>query len=93
MLCLTLSNVNQQLGKASGNAFVPADTLAFAYIQRAQPSDCSVDQYVLLTRSEMTVMAPFQMDLQSAVAIGGATLLTMAVAWVIRMVIKALQHS
>lgn len=45
---------------------------------------------VVLTRAELAQYSPFYMDTESAVAIGGAILMVMAVAFVIRMVVKSL---
>lgn len=46
---------------------------------------------VVLTHVELAQYSPFYMDTESAVAIGGAILLTMAVAFVFRMVRQTLE--
>lgn len=92
MLCLTLSTVGQNLGTTTtANAFVPNASYAVAYVVRAQPTECAADQYVLVTKQELQIFSPFQMDNDSAAAIGSAVLLAMAVAFVIRMARKLLE--
>lgn len=49
------------------------------------------DAFVVLTRVELAQYSPFYMDTESAVAIGGAILMVMAVAFVFRMVRKFLE--
>lgn len=46
----------------------------------------AVDALVVTTRVELAHMSPFFMDTASALAIGGAMLTAMAVAWVLRMI-------
>lgn len=94
MLCLTLSNTGQNLGNTtSANAFVPNANFAVAYVVRAQPSECPIDSYVLLTKAEVTQNnSPFHMDVSTAAAIGGAVLLLWAVAFVLRMVRKTIEN-
>lgn len=47
---------------------------------------CDVpDALLVVTRVELAHMSPFAMDIGSALAIGGAMLTSMAVAWVLRL--------
>lgn len=48
------------------------------------------DAYVVMTRVELAQHSPFYMDNESAVAISGAMLMAMAVAFVLRQVRNAL---
>ena len=48
------------------------------------------DAYVVMTRVELAQHSPFYMDTESAVAISGAMLMAMAVAFVLRQVRNAL---
>lgn len=48
------------------------------------------DALVVLTRVELAQYSPFYMDIESAVAIGGAILLVMSVAFVLRLIRQAL---
>jgi len=45
----------------------------------------TVDALIVVNRVELAQLSPFSMDTGSAVAIGGAMLLCMSVAWVLRM--------
>lgn len=51
------------------------------------------DALVVVTRLELEQYSPFYLDPESAMAIGGAILLVMAVAWSLRAVRKALETS
>ena len=94
MLCLTLSTAGQNLGgTTSATAFVPNANFVVAYIVRAQPAECPIDSYVLLTKAEVTQNnSPFHMDVSTAAAIGGAVLLLWAVAFALRMVRKTIEN-
>lgn len=94
MLCLTLSAAGQNLGTTTtSNAFVPNASISVAYIVRAQPAECPIDSYVLLTKAEVTQNnSPFHMDVSTAAAIGGAVLLLWAVAFVLRSVRKTIEN-
>ena len=48
------------------------------------------DAYLVMTRVELAQYSPFYMDTESAVAISGAMLMAMAVAFVLRQVRNAL---
>lgn len=45
----------------------------------------TADALVVVTRVELAQMSPLYMDIESALAIGGAMLTCMSVAWVLRM--------
>lgn len=54
--------------------------------------DCSQpDALLVITRQELQQFSPFYLDIESAVAIGGAILTVMAVAFVLRAARKALE--
>ena len=50
------------------------------------------DALVVVTRLELQQLSPFYLDIESAVAIGGAILLVMAVAFVLRAARKSLEY-
>ena len=59
--------------------------------QTYQEVSCDTpDAYVVMTRVELAQHSPFYMDNESAVAISGAMLLAMAVAFVLRQVRNSL---
>lgn len=59
--------------------------------QAVQEVPCDTpDSLVVMTRVELAQMSPFYMDTESALAIGGAMLLIMSVAFVLRMIRQAL---
>lgn len=59
--------------------------------QTYQEVSCDTpDAYVVMTRVELTQHSPFYMDIESAVAISGAMLMAMAVAFVFRQVLNSL---
>ena len=49
------------------------------------------DSWVVMTHVELAQHSPFYMDTESAVAIGGAILMVMAVAWLLRQTRKYLE--
>lgn len=51
----------------------------------------TVGSLIVLSQAELTQLSPFFLDTESAVAIVGATLLLMAVAWFFRQGIKVLE--
>lgn len=54
--------------------------------------DCSQpDALLVLSRLELQQLSPFYLDIESATAIGGAVLLVMAVAFLLRAARKALE--
>lgn len=56
--------------------------------------DCSApDAFIVITRLELSQMSPFYMDIESAGAIGGALLMVMVVAFVLRMIRKSVESS
>ena len=59
--------------------------------QSYQEVSCDTpDAYLVMTRVELAQYSPFYMDTESAVAISGAMLMAMAVAFVLRQVRNAL---
>ncbi|WP_241213192.1 hypothetical protein SR914_02240 [Comamonas testosteroni] len=59
--------------------------------QTYQEVSCDTpDAYVVMTRVELAQHSPFYMDIESAVAISGAMLMAMAVAFVFRQVLNSL---
>lgn len=59
--------------------------------QAYQEVSCDTpDAYLVMTRVELAQYSPFYMDTESAVAISGAMLMAMAVAFVLRQVRNAL---
>ncbi|WP_238592415.1 hypothetical protein [Comamonas testosteroni] len=59
--------------------------------QTYQEVSCDTpDAYVVMTRVELAQHSPFYMDNESAVAISGAMLMAMAVAFVLRQVRNSL---
>lgn len=61
-------------------------------VEQPQPQACAVDQLVLVTQQELQIFSPLQMDLEAAVAIGGATLMLWGVAWLFRAARKSLEN-
>ena len=60
--------------------------------QTYQEVSCDTpDAYLVMTRVELAQTSPFYMDSESAVAISGAMLMAMAVAFVLRQVRKYLE--
>jgi hypothetical protein len=56
-----------------------------------QEVSCDIpDSFLVVTRVELVQMSPFYLDTQSAVEIVGATLMIMAVAFVLRQIRKSL---
>ena len=49
------------------------------------------DSWVVMTHVELAQRSPFYMDIESAVAIGGALLMVMAVAFVLRQITNYLR--
>lgn len=63
----------------------------FVTNQTYQEVSCDTpDAYVVMTRVELAQHSPFYMDNESAVAISGAMLMAMAVAFVLRQVRNSL---
>lgn len=59
--------------------------------QTYQEVSCDTpDAYVVMTRVELAQHSPFYMDIESAVAISGAMLMAMAVAFVFRQALNSL---
>lgn len=65
--------------------------LKFNGSQYAEVSCDIPDALIAVTRGELAQMTPFYLDTQSAVAISGAILLVMAVAFVLRQIRKTLE--
>lgn len=59
-----------------------------AYVEVSCDTPASL---IVVTREELVRMNPFYLDPESAVAIGGAILMVMTVAFVLRMARKALE--
>ena len=58
------------------------------------PIDCgSADALLVIAPGELQQLSPLHLDIESAVAIGGATLLLWAVAFVLRMARKTIDDS
>ncbi|WP_404302691.1 hypothetical protein [Alicycliphilus denitrificans] len=57
----------------------------------AEVSCDTPDALIVVTRLELAQMSPFNLDPQSAVEIGGALLMVMAVAWLLRQARKYLE--
>lgn len=56
--------------------------------------DCNqVDALLVISKTELSQLSPFYLDQISAVAIGGAILMIMAVAFVLRLIRKSLESS
>lgn len=58
----------------------------------AEVSCDTPDAYVVVTRLELSQLSPFYLDPESAVVIGGAILMVMAVAFVLRQIREYLQN-
>ena len=59
---------------------------------RYQEVSCDTpESWVVLTHVELAQRSPFYMDIESAVAIGGALLMVMAVAFVLRQITNYLR--
>lgn len=58
------------------------------------PIDCgSADALLVIAPGELQSMSPLHLDIESAVAIGGAILMLWAVAFVLRMARKSIENS
>lgn len=95
MLCLVLAPVNTQIGAAASQGSAVLSVPVPIYSANTVSGVCADTEFVVMSGAEFRSVAqgPFYLDEAAAVAIGGAILLVMAVAFVFRSVRKSLESS
>ncbi len=93
MLCLTLTVPVEEIAWSAGRAATALADKQIVYASVSQPAQCAVNQYVLLTHGEIQNSNPFNLPMEAASPIAAAVLGVWAVAFGIRMAIRAVRDS